>query len=193
MKIFNYFYNAVRLCKMKLKGQYSGSIFQGIPHSTILFSSSGVLSLKGRLSSRANSYLSASTGRLSIGKNCFINQNAYIVSKDKIAIGDNVIVGPNAVIVDHDHDFRSVDYMREFKTAPVVIEDNVWIGGNVTILKGVSIGHDSVIGAGCVLSRRNAGGGIPPCSLVYLDGEICIKPIEKGQEKNNAERTEEIT
>lgn len=191
MKLVNYLYNMIRLGVMKSKKRYSGSIFQGIPCSTVLYSSTGTLFLEGRLSSRTNSYLSAGAGSLSIGKNCFINQNAYIVSKESVSIGDNVIIGPNAVIVDHDHDFRNIDFMHNFVSLPVVIEDNVWLGGNVTILKGVTIGHDSVIGAGCVLSQKNTMGGIPPFSLVYLDGDICIKPIEKRQIIENEKRKEQ--
>lgn len=183
MKIVNYFYNVLRLGVMRVRKNYDGSILQGIPCSTAIFSSGGILSIKGKLSSRSNSFFEVCGGRLSIGKNCFVNQNAYIVSKEKITMGDNVIIGPNVVIVDHDHDFRGDDFMHEFITAPITIGDNVWIGGNVTILKGVTVGHDSVIGAGCVLNRNNIG-CIPPYSLVYLNGGLCIKPIDKATSKD---------
>lgn len=183
MKIINYLYNVLRFGVMRARNNYDGSILQGIPRSTAIFSRSGLLSIKGRLSSRSNSFLNACDGKLSIGKNCFINQNVYMVSKEKITIGDNVIIGPNTVIVDHDHDFRGNDFMHEFVTSPIVIEDNVWIGGNVTILKGMTIGHDSVIGAGCVLNRKDIG-CIPPYSLVYLKDDLCIKSIDNATSKN---------
>lgn len=183
MKVLNYLYNTLRLGILKIKHQYIGGILQGIPCSTVIYSGSGVLSIDGKLSSRGNSYLSSGTGKLSIGKNCFINQNAYIVSKECISIGNDVIIGPNAVIVDHDHDFRSKDYRHKFTTAPITIEDNVWLGGNVTICKGVKIGRGSVIGAGCVLNRKNCGGYIPPNSIVSLEGSVCVKSIEKRNEQ----------
>lgn len=76
---------------------------------------------------------------------------------ERISIGSNVAVGANTVIVDTDfHPLRPQDRQSDpqgGKTAPVVIEDNVFIGMNCLILKGVRIGRNSVIGAGSVVSR----------------------------------------
>ncbi len=80
-----------------------------------------------------------------------------ICAAERIVIGDNVAVGANTTIVDTDfHPLHPQDRLRDpqgGKTAPVVIEDNVFIGMNCLILKGVRVGRNSVIGAGSVVSR----------------------------------------
>lgn len=79
-----------------------------------------------------------------------------MVAAKRIDIGDRVTVGANAIIVDTDfHPLRAEDRLRDFNAGlhrPVVIEDDVFIGMNAVILKGVHIGHGSVIGAGSVVS-----------------------------------------
>ena len=90
-------------------------------------------------------------GKMSIGHNCFFNRNVSITCLEQIKIGNYVTVANNVVIVDHDHDFRKG--RNNYKTAPVVIEDNVWIGANCVILKGVHIGENAVIAAGSVVFK----------------------------------------
>jgi acetyltransferase-like isoleucine patch superfamily enzyme len=60
--------------------------------------------------------------------------------------------GPFVTIHDHDHVYKNTELMKTsgYVTKPIVIEDNVWIGGNVVILKGVTIGSGSVIAAGTI-------------------------------------------
>ncbi len=92
-----------------------------------------------------------SDGDLQIGHNCFFNRNVSITCLDKITIGDYVTVANNVVIVDHDHDFHTG--RNHYTTAPVTIDDNVWIGANCVILKGVHIGENAVIAAGSVVFK----------------------------------------
>lgn len=174
MKIINYLYNFVRLGRLKKYGKYQGSILQGIPVSTEIRSDTGILSFAGKLSCRTNSYISAGTGKLTIGEGCFFNQNVMIVSKEEIIIGRNVIAGPNVVIVDHDHDYKRSDLKYTFKSAPIYIGDNVWLGANVTIMKGTSIGANSVVGAGAVLK-----GEYPENTLIYQESRVKIRKIER--------------
>ena len=174
MNIINYAYNVLRLAKMKVSGKYRGSVLQGIPVSSEIRSITGVIYLADRLSCRRNCYLSASTGELNIGKNCFFNDNVMIVSKCKIIIGNNVIIGPNVVIVDHDHDYVSDDRKDSFKSEPIIIGDNVWIGANVVITKGTSIGANSVIGAGTVLRGTYADN-----LLIYQEKHTKTRVIER--------------
>lgn len=98
-------------------------------------------------------------GDLIIGNNVGISATA-IICNHKISIGNNVTIGGNTVI--YDTDFHNIDpLIRNDKTIdkqsaiklPVLIEDNVFIGAHATILKGVTIGKNSVIGACSVVSK----------------------------------------
>ena len=87
-----------------------------------------------------------------------------IIAAERITIGNNVIVGANSTIMDTD--FHSVcpevrsQHPQNAKTAPVLIEDDVFIGMNCLILKGVKIGHGAVIGAGSVVIKDVPSGMI---------------------------------
>lgn len=63
------------------------------------------------------------------------------------------MLGPNVLIYDHDHDYKAEGgvFSLKYKTSPVTIGNNVWIGANCVILRGTSIGDNCVIGGGCVL------------------------------------------
>lgn len=113
-------------------------------------------------------------GKLRIGDNVFFNRNNIIVCHDQICIGNNCIFGPNVVIYDHDHKFgKNGIEIDKYNTSPIIIEDNCWIGANVTILRGTHIGSSCVIGAGSIVK-----GEIPSHSLVISEKQMMIKPIE---------------
>lgn len=112
---------------------------------------------------------------LSIGNNVLIPKGStfYCTIAD-LTIGNNVLFGPNPTIITGDHRIDLVgkhisDISDEEKLPnqdmPVVIEDGVWCGANVTILKGVTIGRGSVVAAGAVVTKSFAPysiiGGIP--------------------------------
>lgn len=87
-------------------------------------------------------------------KGIVMNNNfTAIAEKSSITIGENVLIGSNVQIVDSD--FHEIDPKRRnsgnHKCKPVVIEDNVFIGNNVIILKGVTIGENSIISAGAIV------------------------------------------
>lgn len=109
-----------------------------------------------------------------IGKNVSLNSNNMVACHEKVVIGDNVQFSPNVQIYDHDHDFRSAGGLAEmkYKTSPVVIGNNVWIGANTVILRGTKIGDNSVVGAGCVLK------GVFPSNSVIVQKKVTeILPI----------------
>lgn len=91
-----------------------------------------------------------------IGNNSSINCNNIIACRERIEIGDNVMFSPNVFIYDHDHDFRVAGGVKagKYRTAPVKIGNNVWIGANTVILRGTEIGDNCVIGAGCILKGK---------------------------------------
>lgn len=107
-------------------------------------------------------------GQLKIGDYCFIGENSYIWSGKSINIGNRVLIGHNCNIFDNDiHPFDKDERHNQFKDIlsighpktinlndeEVVIEDDVWIGANVTIMKGVRVGNGAIIGVGSVVTK----------------------------------------
>jgi maltose O-acetyltransferase len=94
--------------------------------------------------------------KIIIGDNVWINNNFYICSEGEgIEIVKNTLIGVNVEIIDSDfhdlHPGRRIN--RKPKTEKVIIEDNVFIGNNLKILKGVGIGKNSVIANGSILTK----------------------------------------
>lgn len=91
---------------------------------------------------------------IELGDNFYSNYNLIILDCAKVTIGDNVLIGPNVGIytAGHplDYEIRNQEYEYAF---PIRIGNNVWIGGNVVINPGVSIGDNAVIGAGSVVTK----------------------------------------
>ncbi|MBN1341533.1 MAG: acyltransferase [Phycisphaerae bacterium] len=91
-----------------------------------------------------------------------------------VAIGRNVLIASNVLITDSDHVVEPggvpVTKSRSLVTRPVRVEDNCWLGQNVVVLKGVTIGHDSIIGANSVVTRD-----VPPCSVAVGNPARAIK------------------
>lgn len=89
-----------------------------------------------------------------LGEDCFINFNCTILDEAKVTIGNNAFLGPNVSIYTACHPLE-VDRRNRFIewAEPVTIGNNVWIGGDVTILPGVTIGDNVVIGAGAVVTK----------------------------------------
>lgn len=94
-----------------------------------------------------------SQGKIDIGSFCLISPGVEITAADHISIGDNVMIAAECVLSDSDW-HGLYNRIRPFRcTAPIQLADNVWLGHRVTILKGVHIGENTVIGAGSVVTR----------------------------------------
>jgi len=106
-------------------------------------------------------------GRLEIGDRVFVNYGASISAHRLVLIGNDCKIGQHAIILDCDyHDIDSPLHDGGHGVArPVVLEEGVWLGARVTVLKGVTIGKSSVIAAGSVVTRDVPGGvlaaGVP--------------------------------
>lgn len=89
-----------------------------------------------------------------IGENFFANFNLTILDEAEVRIGDNAFIGPNVSIYTACHPLDAAERNELIEWArPVTIGNNVWMGGNVTIVPGVTIGDNCVIGAGSVVTR----------------------------------------
>lgn len=89
-------------------------------------------------------------GRIQIGNYCLICPGVRIGSAHEIVVGDNCMIASNAYVTDSDwHDIYN--RIATGKTAPVHIENNVWIGDSAIVCKGVTIGENSIVGAGAVV------------------------------------------
>ena len=107
------------------------------------------------------------------GNNCEVNMNCTFLDDNEIRIGNNALIAPNVQIYTAFHPTNAADRFGESKedgsfefcktqTAPVVIGDNVWIGGGAILMPGVTIGDNVVIGAGSVVTKD-----IPSDSIAY--------------------------
>lgn len=114
---------------------------------------------------------------ISIGEKTFINMNVTMLDGAKIIIGNNVMIGPNTQLYCASHDLNYLN-RRNWETIcdPITIEDDVWIGGNVVINKGVTIGARSVIAANSVVNTD-----VPPDSLYGGTPAKLIRIIHENQ------------
>ena len=112
---------------------------------------------------------------IEVGENFYSNHNLVILDPAKVTIGDNVFIGPNCGFYTPEHPLDAENRIKGFEYAyPIKIGNNVWLGGNVTVLAGVTIGDNTVIGAGSVVTKDI------PANVVAV-GNPCkvIKEIEK--------------
>ena len=105
---------------------------------------------------------------LTIGDNCWIGEEVWIINHEKVKIGNNVCISQRAIISSGSHDYKSLSL--EFNHKPILIADGAWICLDAKVLAGVTIGECSVVSAGEVAQKS-----LPDYSML-LNGEI--RPIE---------------
>lgn len=112
---------------------------------------------------------------ISVGNNFFVNFNCVMLDEAPIVFGDNVFIGPNCSFYTASHplDVRLRNQGLE-TAAPITVGDNVWFGGSVTVLPGVKIGRNCVIGAGSIVTRDipdNAVAYGNPCKVAKIHAQ----------------------
>ena len=107
-----------------------------------------------------------------VGRNVFINQNCTLYDLGGLDIGDDVMIGPNVSILTAGHPLEPSQRRTATIGKPIVIERNVWIAAGATILGGVTVGENSVIAAGSVVTRD-----VPPNTLVGGNPARVIRSI----------------
>jgi maltose O-acetyltransferase len=109
-----------------------------------------------------------------LGDHVFLNYMCVILDNNEVRIGDNAMIGPSVQIYTAAHDLQAETRNQGWETAkPVVIEENVWIGGGAILLPGVTIGRNAVVGAGAVVSRN-----VPANTVVAGNPARVIREIE---------------
>lgn len=97
-----------------------------------------------------------------IGNNVFIGHSCEFNIRKKITVGNNTLIASGSKFIDHDHgiDMGEPIRMQQGPEAEIVLEEDVWIGANAIVLKGVTIGKGAVVAAGAIVNKS-----IPPCEI----------------------------
>lgn len=117
-------------------------------------------------------FYSAGGDEIRVGKNVFINQNCTFYDLGGLDIADDVMIGPNVSIITAGHPLEPSRRRAVTIGKPVVIERNVWIAAGATIIGGVTVGENSVVAAGSVVTKD-----VPPNTLVGGNPARVIRSI----------------
>ena len=97
--------------------------------------------------------VTADFGRnIRLGQRVFINSGCRFQDQGGVTIGDDSLIGHNTVLATLDHGIHP-DHRGDMDPAPIIIGRNVWIGANVTILKGVTVGDNAIVAAGSIVTK----------------------------------------
>jgi acetyltransferase-like isoleucine patch superfamily enzyme len=111
--------------------------------------------------------------RLRIGPDTYINRNTMLDATESLEIGSHCAIGPGCYLTDHDHglDPSLPPLGQPMLSAPTRLGNEVWLGANVVVLKGVTIGESAVVGAGSVVTKDIPAGAVAvgvPARVVRL-------------------------
>ncbi|BBF99239.1 MULTISPECIES: DapH/DapD/GlmU-related protein [Pseudonocardia] len=107
------------------------------------------------------------------GENVFVNQGCTFMDRGGIRIGDGVMIAPKVSLITGGHPLRPAQRREYLSLAPILIEDDVWIGTAAVITQGVTIGAGAVVAAGAVVTRDVPAGtvvaGVPARVIKTID------------------------
>ena len=155
----------IRLSLMKLfnwKGLFFSPVERLSPNVVTEFNRGSVVKLGKMVRAHSGTKIKVrNRAELTIGDNVRINYYCIIACHDRIEIGEGTEFGPSVYLYDHDHDYRAGLKEEKYKTAPITIGKNCWIGANTVILRGTTLGDNCVVGAGSVIN-----GNYPDNSII---------------------------
>jgi acetyltransferase-like isoleucine patch superfamily enzyme len=129
-----------------------------------------------------NSILMAKGGRIEIGENSNIGSNCFFGTTNRVTVGKNVLIAANGYVGGGRYKYDRLDLppMKQemYSVGEQTIGDNVWLGANVIVIDGINVGHDSIIGAGAVVTRD-----VPPYSIAAGVPARVIKSRAENPEK----------
>ena len=134
-------------------------------------------------------------GCITVGPDTYIGPGTVIQSKESITIGRGVIIANNVLILDNNNHpvdpqmrqkmSQCEDFLRDplwswqyADSAPVVIEDNVWIGRDARIMKGVTVGKGSIVALGAIVTKD-----VPPYTIVAGNPAKVVKALDTGDKE----------
>lgn len=160
----------------KLKLVFYYAVIQHLPHSRLIGLCNKirvayvskvlkVMPYDGRTKLEPNVYLSNAIGT-TIGLNCRINENVFI---QQATIEDEVLIAPNVAILSTSHNHeklgKSIVNQGDSMPNPPIIKKGVWLGRNVIIMPGITVGEGAIVGAGAVVTKNvepfTIVGGVP--------------------------------
>lgn len=130
-----------------------------------------------------------------IGEGTFINHNAYLMDGAPVTIGKHCFIGPNCGMYTANHPLNAEERNQGLELArPITVGDNVWIGADVTVLPGVTIGEGSVIGAKSLVNKDIPANVIAvgnPCRVVRkITEDDRIRPDGKTENSTLLSKTD---
>jgi acetyltransferase-like isoleucine patch superfamily enzyme len=117
-------------------------------------------------------FYTAGGNEIRVGRNVFVNQNCTFYDLGGLDIADDVMIGPNVSIITAGHPLEPSERRAATIGKPIVIERNVWIAAGATVIGGVTVGENSVVAAGSVVTRD-----VPPNTLVGGNPARIIRSI----------------
>ena len=104
--------------------------------------------------------------KLSVGNNSWIGEDAWILNLEPVAIGSDVCISQAVLLCTGSHDRRSPTF--EFDNAAIVVGDGAWLAARCTVLRGVTVGADAVVGAGAIVPKDVAAGALVRAPLAEV-------------------------